>query len=141
IDGFLARRYGWQTELGGLLDPIADKLLLATLFVTLALLGSVPVWLTAVVIARDVIIVLGAAAYRIVLGPVVGRPSRVSKLNTVCQAAYILVVIGGPQFAWPSLWQKLLGALVFVAAVVSGLDYVLVYSRAALEQARARKPA
>jgi len=62
IDGFLAKRFGWQTDLGGLLDPVADKLLLATVFVMLALLGSVPVWLTAAVIARDCIIVLGAVA-------------------------------------------------------------------------------
>jgi cardiolipin synthase (CMP-forming) len=138
IDGFLAKRFGWQTDLGGLLDPVADKLLLATVFVMLALLGSVPVWLTVAVIARDCIIVLGAVAYRIVLGPVVARPSRVSKLNTLCQVIFILVVIGTPQFSWPTAWQTFLGALVFVAVAVSGLDYVLVYSRAAAEHARSR---
>ena len=135
IDGFLAKRFGWQTDLGGLLDPIADKLLLATVFVMLALLGSVPVWLTATVIARDCIIVLGAVAYRITLGPVVARPSRVSKLNTLCQVIFILVVIGTPQFSWPLAWQTFLGALVFVTVAVSGLDYVLVYSRLAAAHA------
>ena len=141
IDGFLAKRFGWQTDLGGLLDPIADKLLLATVFVTLALLGSVPVWLTATVIARDCIIVLGAVAYRIVLGPVVARPSRVSKLNTLCQVIFILVVIGTPQFSWPLAWQTFLGALVFVTVAVSGLDYVLVYSRLAAAHAGSRRRA
>src|ERR1700733_15590437 len=138
IDGVLAKRFGWQTDLGGLLDPIADKLLLATVFVTLALLGSVPVWLTVAVIARDGIIVLGAVAYRIALGPVVARPSRVSKLNTLCQVIFILVVIGTPQFSWPLGWQTFLGALVFVTVAVSGLDYVLAYSRMAAEKARSR---
>jgi len=138
IDGFLAKRFGWQTDLGGLLDPVADKLLLATVFVMLALLGSVPVWLTAAVIARDCIIVLGAVAYRMALGPVVARPSRVSKLNTLCQVIFILVVIGTPQFSWPPAWQTFLGALVFVTVAVSGLDYVLVYSRLAAEHARSR---
>jgi cardiolipin synthase (CMP-forming) len=138
IDGFLAKRFGWQTDLGGLLDPVADKLLLATVFVMLALLGSVPVWLTVAVIARDCIIVLGAVAYRIALGPVVARPSRVSKLNTLCQVIFIVVVIGTPQFSWPPAWQTFLGALVFVTVAVSGLDYVLVYSRMAAEQARSR---
>jgi cardiolipin synthase len=138
IDGFLAKRFGWQTDLGGLLDPLADKLLLATVFVMLALLGSVPVWLTVAVIARDCVIVLGAVAYRIALGPVVARPSRVSKLNTLCQVIFILVVIGTPQFSWPPAWQTFLGALVFVTVAVSGLDYVLVYSRAAAEHARSR---
>jgi cardiolipin synthase (CMP-forming) len=141
IDGFLAKRFGWQTDLGGLLDPVADKLLLATVFVMLALLGSVPVWLTVAVIARDCIIVLGAVAYRIALGPVVARPSRVSKLNTLCQVIFILVVIGTPQFSWPPAWQTFLGALVFVTVAVSGLDYVLAYSRLAAEHARSRRRA
>jgi len=59
LDGFLAKRFGWRTDLGGILDPVADKLLMATVFVILALLGSVPPWLTTAVIARDCIIVLG----------------------------------------------------------------------------------
>ena len=139
IDGFLAKRFGWQTDLGGLLDPLADKLLLTTVFVMLTLLGSVPVWLTAAVIARDCVIVLGAVAYRIALGPVVARPSRVSKLNTLCQVIFILVVIGTPQFSWPLAWQTFLGALVFVTVAVSGLDYVLAYSRLAAEHARSRR--
>jgi len=139
IDGFLAKRFGWQTDLGGLLDPIADKLLLITVFVMLALLGSVPVWLTAAVIARDCVIVLGAVAYRIALGPVVARPSRVSKLNTLCQVIFILVVIATPQLSWPLAWETLSGALVFVTVVVSGLDYVLAYSRLAAEHAKSRR--
>jgi cardiolipin synthase len=138
IDGFLAKRFGWQTDLGGLLDPVADKLMLATVFVMLALLGSMPVWLAAAVIARDCIIVLGAVAYRILLGPVVARPSRVSKLNTLCQVIFIVLVVGGPQFSWPAAWETFLGALMFVTVVVSGLDYVLVYSRLAAERARSR---
>jgi cardiolipin synthase (CMP-forming) len=141
IDGFLAKRFGWQTDLGGWLDPMADKLMLVTVFVMLALLGSVPIWLSVAVIARDCIIVLGAVAYRIALGPVVARPSRVSKLNTLCQVIFILVVIGTPQFSWPLAWQTLLGALVFVTVAVSGLDYVLVYSRLAAAQAGSRRRA
>jgi len=139
IDGFLAKRFGWQTDLGGLLDPIADKVMLVTVFVMLALLGSVPVWLTAAVIARDCVIVLGAMAYRIALGPVVARPSRVSKLNTLCQVIFILVVIGTPQFSWPVAWETFLGALVCVTVAVSGLDYVLAYSRLAAEHAKSRR--
>ena len=139
IDGFLAKRFGWQTDLGGLLDPVADKLMLATVFVMLALLGSVPAWLTAAVIARDAIIVLGAVAYRILLGPVAARPSKVSKLNTLCQVIFILVVIGAPQFSWPRVWETFLGALVLVTVVVSGLDYVLAYSRLAAEHAKSRR--
>ncbi len=139
IDGFLAKRFGWQSDLGGILDPIADKMLLITVFMILTLLGNVPAWLTAAVIARDGVIVLGAVAYRIALGPVVARPSRVSKLNTLCQAIFILVVIGTPQFYWPPVWEIFLGALVFVTVAVSGIDYVLVYGRLAAEHARSRR--
>jgi cardiolipin synthase (CMP-forming) len=139
VDGWLARRFGWQTELGGILDPIADKLMLATVFVMLALLGNAPIWLTAAVIARDCIIVLGAISYRVWIGRVEARPSLVSKLNTLCQVIFILAIVGGPQFSWPPRWAVLsLGALVFVTVAVSGIDYVLVYGRQAAERARAR---
>jgi cardiolipin synthase len=137
FDGFLARRFGWATALGGILDPLADKLMLATVFVMLALSGRIPVWLTAVVLVRDVIIVLGAISYRALLGPVAANPSLISKLNTVCQIAFILTVIGFQRFSWPSPWAvPALGALVFVTVVISGIDYVLVYGRRAAEQAR-----
>ncbi len=68
-DGFLAKRFGWQSELGAVLDPIADKALFAAVFVTLSFMKLVPLWLMAAAVARDVIIVSGAAAYRIVIGP------------------------------------------------------------------------
>ncbi len=136
IDGFLATRFGWQSELGGMLDPIADKLMLATVFVTLTLLGEVPVWLTTAVIARDCIIVLGAIGYRVLIGPVKAEPSWVSKFNTLCQVVFILAVIGTLQFSWPATWVLALGAMVFVTVVVSGIDYVLVYGRQAARRAR-----
>jgi cardiolipin synthase (CMP-forming) len=138
LDGFLAKRFGWRTELGGILDPVADKLMMATVFVILAVLGSVPLWLTTAVIARDCIIVLGAISYRVLLGPIDARPSTVSKLNTLCQAAFVLVAIAEQQFSWLYAWALWLGALVFVTVVVSGIDYVLVYGRQAAEQARLR---
>ena len=140
LDGFLAKRYGWQSELGGILDPLADKLMLATVFGMLALLGSVPLWLTMAVIARDAIIVLGSLAYRVLLGPVEARPSPISKLNTLCQVAFILVVVGSQLFPWPHAVMLALGSLVLVTVTVSGLDYVLVYGRMAAVQARTGQP-
>jgi cardiolipin synthase len=131
-DGFLAKRFGWQSELGGILDPIADKLLLATAFVTLGFLELVPLWLVIAVVARDVIIICGAAAYRIFIGPLTAHPSVISKFNTLCQAAFILAVVGGAEFSTPPDWVILwLGALVFATVVVSGIDYVLVYGKRA----------
>jgi cardiolipin synthase (CMP-forming) len=141
-DGFLAKRFGWQSELGAVLDPIADKLLMATVFVTLAYLRLVPIWLMAVAIARDVIIVTGALLYRFCLGPLSVRPSVVSKFNTLCQAAFILAVVGREGFSVPPEWVLvLLGALMFVTVVISGIDYVLIYGRRALGAASPRAAA
>ena len=139
VDGFLAKRCGWQTDLGGMLDPAADKLLLATVCITLAMMGAIPVWLMAAVIARDCVIVLGAVSYTVLLGRVEARPSVISKLNTLCQITYILGVIGAQWAAWPPSWVIVsLGAAVLFTVVVSGIDYVLVYGRQAI-QARARQ--
>jgi cardiolipin synthase len=140
FDGWLARRFSWQSELGGMLDPIADKLMLATVFVALSLLGCVPSWLTAAVLARDGIIVLGAVGYRVLVGPVSANPSLISKLNTLCQVMFILAVIAALQFSRPPAWTMLvLGALVFVTVVISGLDYVLIYGSRAAAHARLRR--
>jgi len=132
-DGFLAKRFGWQSTLGAVLDPAADKLLLVTVFVTLAYQHLVPLWLMGVAVARDIVIVGGASAYRYFIGPLTARPSFISKLNTLCQAAYILAVVGRVEFSFPPAWTVMAGgALVLVTVVVSGIDYVLVYGRLAL---------
>jgi cardiolipin synthase len=140
LDGFLAKRFSWQSTLGGVLDPAADKLLLATSFVVLAVMHLVPLWLMATAVARDLIIVSGAIAYRLWLGPVEARPSNLSKLNTLCQAAFILCVIARQQFSQPDPWVIVtLGALTFLTTAVSGIDYVLRYGKAALEESRSRR--
>ncbi len=140
VDGFIAKRFGWQSAVGGVLDPAADKLLLATSFVVLAVMGLVPLWLMATAVARDLIIVAGAVAYRLWLGPVEARPSNLSKLNTLCQALFIVCVIARQQFSEPDAWAIVtLGALTFLTTAVSGIDYVLRYGTAALEEARSRR--
>src|ERR1700691_3771886 len=138
-DGFLAKRYGWQSELGAVLDPAADKLLLATVFITLAYLKLVPLWLMAAAVARDVIIVGGAVLYKSLIGPLNIRPSIVSKFNTLCQAVFIMAVVGREEFSVPPAWVvTALGAMVFATVAVSGIDYVLIYGRRALSLSRPR---
>lgn len=138
LDGFLAKRYGWQTRLGALLDPVADKALMAGVFLTLAATGLVPVWLTAVVICRDVVIVGGALAYNFLIEPVTGEPTRISKVNTGIELLYVLSVLGHAGYAWPpDITLMVLGAGVLVTAVVSGTDYVLSWARRAREVSRA----
>src|ERR1700676_5358328 len=141
-DGFLAKRFGWQSELGAILDPAADKLLLVTVFITLAYMKLAPLWLMAAAVARDAIIVIGALLYRLCFGALSVRPSVVSKLNTLCQAAYIMAVVGREEFSVPPEWAAtLLGALVFVTVMVSGMDYVLIYGPRALSLAKPRAAA
>ena len=132
LDGGLAKRFGWTSELGKWLDPIADKCLLVTVFVVAAWMGLVPRWLTAVVVARDVMIALGALTYLAWLGPLEGRPTVASKLNTLVQLAYLLGVLMYKAIAFPPVALLLLGVWVTVASsVLSGLGYVVEYSRRA----------
>jgi len=134
LDGFLARRFNWTTRIGGLLDPLADKLLFVSVFAALSWTGLVPVWLFLVVIGRDIIIVAGALAYEFLIGPVEPNPSRVGKLNTVMALLYLLFVMTGQIYGWPPEVSILvIGAGVFVVSLVSGLDYVLSWSRLALK--------
>ena len=141
-DGFLAKRFGWQTELGALLDPAADKLLVATVFLTLAVQGNVPLWLMAAAVGRDLVIVLGAISYRLWVGPLKMRPTVVSKINTLVQVLYILAVVARREIALPAAWVvTLLGALAFVTIAVSGLDYVLTYAARAYRAAGAQRGA
>lgn len=133
LDGFLAKRFSWQSRLGGLLDPLADKLLLVSVFVALSMSGLVPVWLTTVVIIRDLVIVSGGVVYQWLVEPVQPEPSMASKINTGMQLLYVLAAIGNRMTGLPPPWFLLMaGAGVFVTSTVSGLDYVVRWSGRAL---------
>jgi cardiolipin synthase (CMP-forming) len=139
LDGFLAKTFAWATELGKHLDPLADKLLLVTVFVCLSLVGHAPWWLTWLVLLRDLVIVFGAIAYRVLIGPLNGHPTVPSKLNTFCQALFGLMVVANVAYGVPPDWCiTAVGALVLVSTFVSGLDYVLIYSRRARDAAGGR---
>ncbi len=132
LDGYLAVRFDWSTRLGGLLDPAADKLLITGMFITLAYTQQIPVWLAAVVILRDVVIVAGATAYNFIVKPVPGEPTRISKLNTALQMLFVLFVLSRAGFNWPDkITITVLGAAVLVTVVISGVDYVWSWSRRA----------
>jgi cardiolipin synthase len=132
LDGYLAKRFDWHTRLGPLLDPVADKLLVAGTFITLAYTQDIPIWLASVVILRDVIIVAGAMAYNFFVRPVEGEPTRVSKLNTALQLLLLLFVLSRAGFGWPDqISITVLGAAVLVTVVISGVDYVWSWTRRA----------
>lgn len=97
IDGFLAKRLDLRTELGAYLDPLADKLLIASIYIALGVLGSLPSWLVIAVVSRDILIVLGVLLAWLIGHPLRIAPAWISKLNTVFQivlAATVLADLG-----------------------------------------------
>src|SRR5262249_54356434 len=127
LDGFLAKRFGWQSWLGGVLDPVADKLLLFVCFIGLAQGGALPVWLAWIVVGRDIVIVAGAVAYHNLIGPLNAQPTNLSKLTTCLQIVLVLAcLLHLSRFAeWPDAINVAMFWIVAAATVVSGLDYVV----------------
>ncbi len=140
LDGYLAKTFGWTSELGKLLDPLADKLLLVSVFITLAVIGLVPVWLAVIAVLRDVVIGVGAGVYKLLFGPVEGRATVPSKINTLVQLTFVIAVVWQAAFRnLPDWLIQGLGACVLVTTVVSGVDYVQAYIRKAIAVSRARR--
>lgn len=113
-DGYLAKRFGWNTELGAYLDPIADKALLVTIYVTLGLAGHLPVWLVIAVVSRDILIVGAVLLAWMMSRPIIVKPLFVSKANTASQ-----IVLAGLVLAELGLGLGL-GRLVWVLVWVTG---------------------
>ena len=132
LDGYLAKRFNWISELGKFLDPAADKLLLVTVFVESAWLGLVPWWVTAAAVARDAMIALGALVFRLWFGPLRGRPTVISKINTAAQLLYLMAVmlVAAAALA-PSGVLRALALIVVATTVLSGWYYVQAFTRRA----------
>ena len=133
LDGYLAKRFNWTSQLGKMLDPLADKLLLVAVFLVATWLGMIPRWLTVAAVGRDVMIALGALVYRIGWGPVNGRPLTASKINTLLQLLYVLSIVAHADFGLPP--QSVLDALAvltLITVVVSGYGYVRQFLQRAL---------
>lgn len=129
LDGMLAKRYGWQSWLGGILDPIADKLMLLACFLSLGIIGAHPLWLVWLVIGRDVVIVAGAVAYHYLIGRLNAQPTPLSKFTTFVQIVYVLAQLLNltAWFELPTLTAALMWGTVIVT-VLSGVQYVVVWS-------------
>ena len=125
FDGWLARRRG-ISALGTLLDPLADKLLLTSMFITMAAVNILPVWLAILVVFRDVLIIGGIVLLRLLNSPVVIRPLLISKLNTTAQIALVAVALAGTGFGFEvSLARIGLIIAVSLTTLISGAAYVM----------------
>lgn len=132
LDGYLAKRYGWTSRLGELMDPLADKLLLVSSFVTLGWLDWIPLWLVVLVVLRDLIIVGGAIVFHMRVARLEAAPSVISKLNTFAQILLVLAVIFSQAIhPLPALVRELLIYTVLATTLWSGFDYVWTWSRKA----------
>lgn len=137
LDGFLAKRFQWQSALGAWLDPAADKLLLITCFAMLAYVGAMPVWLLGLVIVRDLVLVGGSVAYHNLIGALTPRPSVLGRLTTLLQVlSVLLVLIARTSVAVPMAVLDTLFLLTAAATCASGIDYVLVWAAHARTQRR-----
>ena len=130
IDGFVAKRFNMETELGKYLDPIADKALLVSVYVTLGIEGHLPNWLVILVVFRDVFIVGGALLFETVTHSLTMQPLMVSKVNTVLQIVLAAAVMAN--MGYGIVFESALTALIWMTAlatVLSGVSYAVVWVR------------
>jgi len=125
VDGYIARRYNQRSELGAILDPLADKLLLVSAVVLLSFdhepyLATIPLWLTGTIIGRDILVLIGLAVIQITVGKVNIRPRLLGKVATVLQMALVLWVLLKWSPRWLLFWE--MGAALFTGC--SRLLYV-----------------
>lgn len=116
IDGFIARRFDMRSEFGAYIDPIADKALLVSIFVTLAVVGVLPGWLAIVVVSRDLMIVSAVLLSWVMARPVAIKPLLVSKLNTAAQIGFAALILSTKAFG-----VNLYGLEEFAMTVVAAL--------------------
>jgi len=143
LDGYIARRFDARTEFGAYIDPIADKALLMSVYVTLGYLGGLPNWLVILVVFRDTLIVGGVILLQTMGYKVAMAPLLISKANTVAQVGLVLAVLAGTVLAqagdpwdgysWIDGWPvKALTLLVASTTLFSGAAYVWIWGSRAM---------
>jgi cardiolipin synthase len=134
-DGIIAKRYGWQSVLGGVLDPIADKLLLTSSFLGLWWSLELPTWLVALVIGRDIVILCGAFAWWRLIGAFKPEPSLLSKATTLSQLIFLAMVLARlANHPIAEGWIPPVALATGALTLLSGVDYVVRYGMRAWRQ-------
>ena len=127
LDGWIAKQFSFQTRLGSILDPMADKILLTCTFITLYWVGILPLWLFMLIFVRDVIIVAGALGY--FLGEMTSdsellQPTLISKFNTVLQIALVLFLLLIQIYVEFAIFLEMVFIIVATSTGLSGADYM-----------------
>ncbi|MEM7080569.1 MAG: CDP-diacylglycerol--glycerol-3-phosphate 3-phosphatidyltransferase [Pseudomonadota bacterium] len=145
LDGYLARRFKWQSNLGATLDPLADKLLVAAVFVVFTFQGHIPLWVAIIVLLRDTTIIAGAGVYKLLYEEVHIAPTMISKINTTLQIVTLLLVLfsllpaGVLSEIAAALTDPWCFYLLAILGVGSGLDYIFTWGSKAYREGKKRK--
>ncbi len=123
LDGYLARRFRWQTELGAYLDPIADKALLTSVYAALTFHGYTPIWLGIAVVSRDVLIIGAVVLAWLLNRPIEIRPILIGKLNTALQIVVAAAVLAENGFALG--WMRFILPFMWLTGLVTALSAFL----------------
>jgi len=134
LDGAIARYFNMRTTVGAYLDPLADKIMLISLFVTLFIVEQVPLFVFLAIIFRDLIIVLGAVTYEIVTRRLTMQPSFVSKATTFMQIVYVALLLLNMAIIIPVILLQIAMWLTFSLTCVSGLHYLISWTSKAAKQ-------
>ena len=145
LDGYLARRFNWMTKLGATLDPLADKLLVAVVFIVFTLQGLIPLWIALIVLVRDFVIVAGATVYKVLYEEIKIAPTFLSKANTAMQLVTLILLMVAElevgqlsvlsiNFANPWCFYALA-----ILGVSSGVDYVIAWGNKAFRESKKRR--
>ncbi|MFA5170973.1 MAG: CDP-alcohol phosphatidyltransferase family protein [Sulfuriferula sp.] len=130
VDGWIARHYHLQTKFGAMMDPVADKLIILSCLLMLTWQGLIPLWLALFMLVRDMVIVLGAFAYRRVTGHVEITPTFMGKTHIFLEFSLLcLVLANAAAIVSVTSWLPILFMLVSATAVLSGAQYVWIWSR------------
>ncbi|HAT51168.1 MAG TPA: CDP-diacylglycerol--glycerol-3-phosphate 3-phosphatidyltransferase [Alphaproteobacteria bacterium] len=134
LDGYIAKRFNSVTKLGEFLDPLADKLLITSGFITLTINGLMPLWITLIVVTRDLVIIAGAIVFQVLTGSLKMEPLVISKINTVMQIILIISIMIENLYLLKFSLMTMLLIIVSFTTVLSGVIYIFIWSKRAVEK-------
>ena len=145
LDGALARRFHWKTDLGRLLDPLADKFLVAAVFIVFTIQNLIPLWLLVLTLGRDLILLAGGTLYRVIIGYIKVQPSLISKANTAMQMLVLSMLMASQlpigvaaNYAHAAVDDFGIYLLALLSAV-SGIHYIVLWANRSSKALKLKK--